>query len=130
MTRNTARWCKGTVVSAVAAMVCFASWERLLTWAEAVAAADPGSIGAGWAQALLATCTGVLAMPLLLWAGMRLLGERGTRVLALAGGAAWWFIGTHVVEGTRIDDTDTALLLAVFALLGGVLCLARPTTDG
>jgi hypothetical protein len=97
---------------------------------EAVAAAEPGSIGAGWTQALLASCAGVLAMPLLLWAGMRLLGERGTQVLALVGGAAWWLIGTHMVEGTRIDDTDTALLLTVFALLGGVLCLARPTTEG
>ncbi|WLW52562.1 hypothetical protein [Streptomyces sp. YU58] len=114
MTRNTARWGKGTVVSAVAAVVCYAGW----------------SVGADWSQALLVGCAGVLAMPLLLWAGMRLLGERGTRVLALVGGAAWWLIGTHMVEGTRIDDTDTALLLAVFALLGGVLCLARPSTEG
>jgi hypothetical protein len=121
MTRSrNARWAKGTLVSAVAAVVCYWTWELLRTWAQDIAAAHEWAMGAGWYQAMLAGVTGVLAMPLLLWAGMRLLGERGNHLLVAAGVVAWWFIGGQIVED-GVGRTATVVFLALFALLGGAL---------
>lgn len=128
MTRSrTTRWAKGTLVSALAAVVCHAGWERLREWSSDVAASDPGAMSAGWLEGMLASATGLVAMPVLLWAGMRLLGERGNHLLVLAGVVAWWLIGGHVVEDAGVGVTATALLLALFALLGGALSLAELT---
>lgn len=128
MTKSrTTRWAKGTLVSAVAAVVCRAGWERLREWSSDVAAADPGAMGAGWLEAMLASVAGLVAMPVLLWIGMRLLGERGNHLLVLAGVLAWWLIGGHVVENASVGATATALLLTLFALLGGALSVAELT---
>ncbi|KUO21893.1 hypothetical protein [Streptomyces dysideae] len=124
---RTTRWAKGTLVSAVAAVVCHAGWERLREWAGDVAAADPGAVGAGWPEGMPASATGLVAMPVLLWAGMRLLGERGNHLLVPAGVTAWWFIGGHAVEDVAVGVTCTTLLLTLFALLGGALSMAELT---
>lgn len=118
MTKSrTTRWAKGTLVSAVAAVVCHTAWERLREWSSGVSAAE----------GMLASVTGLVAMPVLLWVGMRLLGERGNHLLVLAGVVAWWLIGGHVVEDATVGATCTTLLLTLFALLGGALAMAELT---
>lgn len=119
------RCVKGVLVSALAAVVCYWMWNSLLQWADDSAAADESAMGAGWLESLLAGLMGLLSMPLLLWAGMRLLGERGNHLLVLAGVAAWWLIGGHVVEDAGVGGTATALFLALFAVLGGLLSLVE-----
>jgi hypothetical protein len=118
------RAAKGTLVSAVAAGVCHWIWSSLRQWAEDASEAGQGAMGAGWLQSALAGFVGLLSMPLLLWAGMRLLGERGNHLLVLAGVVAWWVLGGHVVEGDS-GTAVTALFLALFAVLGGLLSTAE-----
>jgi hypothetical protein len=122
---RTVRAVKGVLVAGLAAVVCRAGWELLLTRSDRVAAADPGAMGAGWTEAALASVCGLLAMPVMLWAGMRLLGERGNHLLVAAGLAAWWLIGGHVVEDAGVGPVATVLWLALFALLCGVLSLVE-----
>lgn len=119
-----ARWAKGTLVSAVAAGACYRTWIRLQEWADDVSAAGQGAMGAGLIEALLAEFTGLLSMPVVLWAGMRLSRERGNHVLVLGGAAAWWLIGAHVVQ-QAVGGFATLLFLALFAVVGGLLSLAE-----
>lgn len=121
---NVARWAKGILVSEVAVDGCYLTWGRLHEWAQDASIAGQGAMGAGWIEGLLALFVGLLSMPLLLWAGMRLLGERGNHMLVLGGVAAWWLIGGHVVEGA-VGGMATALFLALFAVIGGLLSLVE-----
>jgi hypothetical protein len=59
-------------------------------------------------------------MPVLLWAGMRALGERGNHLLVLLGTVSWLLIGGHVVEDD-VSVAATVAFLGLFALLGSVL---------
>lgn len=125
MTKGRAvRWGKGTLVSAVAAGVCYWIWDSLRAWAQDASAAGQGAMGAGWFEGLLAGFIGLLSMPVLLWAGMRLLGERGNHLLVLGGVVVWWLIGGHVVEDA-VGSAATALFLALYAVAGGLLSLAE-----
>jgi hypothetical protein len=119
-----ARWVKGTLVSAVAAVVCYWLWASLREWAWDVGLADRYSWFAGSVELLVAGIAGVASMPVLLWAGMRLLGERGNHLLVLLGAMAWIFIGGHVVEG-YVSAAGTAVFLALFAALASVLSLVE-----
>ncbi len=80
-------------------------------------------MGAGWLEGLLATLDGAMSMPVLLWVGMRLLGERDNYLLVLGGVPSWWLIGGHVVEGAA-SRLDTGLFLILFVSLGGLFSLA------
>ncbi|MFR9675175.1 hypothetical protein [Streptomyces sp. TR06-5] len=125
MTKRTAvRGAKGTLVTAVAALSCRSLWASLRAWAQEVSAAAPDGMFAGTLESLLAGVVGVLAMPVLLWAGMRVLGERGTALLVLGGAVAWPFVGGHVVEDAA-GGAETAGFLVLFTALGGLLSLAR-----
>ncbi|MGW0735635.1 hypothetical protein [Streptomyces sp. NPDC002851] len=118
------RGLKGMLVSGLAAVLCSWGWNALRDWADDVAATGGDTIGAGWIESALAGLAGILAMPLLLWAGMRLLGERGNHLLVLLGLVAWWPIGGHVVEDA-VGPVATGLFLALFAVIGGLLSLAE-----
>lgn len=121
------RGAKGTLVSAAAATACCTAWNRLLEWSDDVSAAAQGAMGAGWTEALLALAVGVTSMPLLLWAGMRLLAERGNHLLLLAGTPLWWLIGAHAVEDSP-GPTSTVLYLALFTALAALLSLPEVPT--
>lgn len=102
--------------------------DVLQEWAFGVAAADQDALFAGgFLELLFAGVAGVMSMPLLLWAGMRVLRERGNHLLVMVGAVTWIFLGGHVVE----DDVGvgaTAGFLALFAALGSLLAGVR--TDG
>ncbi|MFC7262320.1 hypothetical protein [Streptomyces lutosisoli] len=118
--RRTARWVKGAAVSAVSAVVCYWIWTSCREWASGVREADQDAFLAGSLESLLAGIAGVASMPLLLWAGMRVLKERGNHLLVAAGAMAWIFLGGHVVED-EVSTGATAGFLALFAVLGGLL---------
>jgi hypothetical protein len=127
-TSSVARGVKGTIVAAVAACACYGLWKALRGWAENASRAGQGAMGAGWLESAVAGLVGLLSMPLLLWAGMRVLGERGVHLLVPGDLAAWWFLGGRAVEDAH-GTAATALLLGLFALLGGLLSLVRTTGD-
>ncbi|GFM99408.1 hypothetical protein [Streptomyces fulvorobeus] len=115
---------KGAVASAVAAILCYLIWSGGREWASGVRDAQPDAFLAGSVESVLALIAGVACMPVLLWAGMRALRERGTHLLVVAGTCVWFFLGGHVVEDA-VDGAATALYLALFAVLGGALALVR-----
>ncbi|MFF0157980.1 hypothetical protein ACFYRY_10670 [Streptomyces sp. NPDC005263] len=124
------RGVKGTIVSALGAVVCYWTWTYLLDWSDGVRQAGGDSVGAGFLEALLARLVGLLALPVLLWVGMRLLRERGNHLLLAAGHAAAWLIGGYLVEQGGVSDTVTTLCLALFAGLGGLLSLVEVEPAG
>jgi hypothetical protein len=115
---------KGAAVSAIAAAVCFSVWTSARAWAAGVSDADPNALSAGFIESLLATIVGAASMPVLLWAGMRALRERGNHPLVLAGAALWLVLGGNAVEG-QVGLAATALSLTSFVLLGGLLALVQ-----
>ncbi|MFE4830792.1 hypothetical protein [Streptomyces sp. NPDC056672] len=123
---KTVRWVKGTLVSGPAAVVCYWMWTSLPEWADNTA--DGGAMGSGLLEGMLASVVGLPTMPLLLWAGMRLLGEKGNHLLVLLGVVAWWLIGAHVVEDA-VGAGATALYLSLFAVLGGLLAGVQPRVE-
>ncbi|MFD4528156.1 hypothetical protein ACFWP7_30340 [Streptomyces sp. NPDC058470] len=124
----TARWVKGTAVSAVAAVTSYWIWTSGREWASDVTVANQDALLAGSLELLLAGLAGVASMPLLLWAGMRVTKERGNHLLVMFGAMAWLFVGGHVVE-TRVGAAGTALFLALFAVLGGLLAGVRMPSE-
>ena len=116
------RWVKGTLVSAVAAYASYAAWVRLRAWALVASTGPHDTFGTGMVQTLVAESVGLLSLPILLWVGMRLLRERGNHALVVGGFAAWWFIAGPVIE-EAVGTTSTALLLALFVMIGGLLSL-------
>ncbi|MFC9243491.1 hypothetical protein ACFT7S_05390 [Streptomyces sp. NPDC057136] len=121
---RTARGVKGAVVSEVAATVCYLIWSGGRDWASGARDANPDAFLAGSVESVLALIAGVACMPVLLWAGMRAMQERGNHLLVIAATGVWFFLGGHVVEDA-VDGVGTALFLALFAVLGGLLSLVR-----
>lgn len=119
-----ARWGKGAVVSALGATVCYWTWIFAIEWADGVRDAHREAFLAGFLEGVLARAAGLVAMPVLLWAGMRAVGERGHHLLVMFGTVAWFFIGGHVIEDV-ISVFGTALWITCFAVLCGVLALAK-----
>jgi hypothetical protein len=86
---------------------------------------------AGTFEFLLTTAASWALMPLLLWVGMRVMGETGNVALVIVGGLAW--LG---LSGYYIDDIDRAggripaLALAAYILLGTGLAGFGPDRRG
>ncbi|EFL25144.1 hypothetical protein SSOG_04858 [Streptomyces himastatinicus ATCC 53653] len=121
------RWIKGVGVSAAAAHATYWVWQSAEQWAWEAQQANPdGGIGAGFIESALAVVASVTLMPLLLWAGMRLLRERDNHLLVTMGWAMWLVLNTQMSEGS-VNRLETELFLAAFAVLGGFLALFRPT---
>lgn len=123
-----ARCVKGTLVAALAACVCHRIWRHLVEWSDGISAAHSGEFAAGFYEGLLAAVVGLLSMPVLLWAAMRLLRERGNHALVMGGLVAWWLIGAEIVERSP-GAVATGLYIALFAVIGGVLSLAEVPHD-
>ncbi|WP_328493375.1 hypothetical protein OHS59_11910 [Streptomyces sp. NBC_00414] len=119
------RGVKGTLLSALAAAACYEMWTSLWEWSDDVSRASGDAMGAGWLEGLLAGIVGLLSMPVLLWAGMRLLRERGNHLLVVVGFVAWWRIGGKLVEEGNVSDLATGLYISLFAGLCGLASLAE-----
>lgn len=117
------RWTKGGVTSAVAAVVCHRVWTSAREWAADARAAESDVFLAGALESLLATVVGVALMPVLLWAGMRALREKGNHLLVTVGAVVWLFLGGHVVEND-VGAWGTVVFLALFAVVGALLARA------
>ncbi|MFI9723873.1 hypothetical protein ACIHFE_30165 [Streptomyces sp. NPDC052396] len=124
MTSSKTRCAKGVVVSAVAAHATYWAWASLTDRAWRVSEAHPDDgFAAGFGELVEAQLVWVLLMPLLLWAGMRVLGEKGNSRMLAAGSAMWLLIGGRVE--TKTDWLNTEVSLVLFALLCGLLSLRR-----
>jgi hypothetical protein len=86
---------------------------------------------AGTYEFLLTTAASWALMPLLLWAGMRVMGETSNVVLVVVGGLVW--LG---LSGYYTDDIDRAgghipiPALAAYVVLGTGLAWAGPGRRG
>ncbi|MEU3729722.1 hypothetical protein AB0E81_09965 [Streptomyces sp. NPDC033538] len=87
------------------------------TWARDSAAAGD-TVFSGAFEFLVTTAASWALMPVLLWAGMRMMGEAGNTLLLITGGLSW-----AVLSGYFLDDIDRAggrmpaLALAAYVLL-------------
>ncbi|ANW17293.1 hypothetical protein [Streptomyces clavuligerus] len=119
------RLLKGTLAAAVAAAVCHSVMSVGYTSARE-AGADDGPWG-GIVEFGFATGASWILMPILLWAGMRLMREKGTVLLAVVGGFVWF-----LVSGWFIDDIDSVgghmpfAVLIAYALTAGALAGVEP----
>ncbi|MFJ1731641.1 hypothetical protein [Streptomyces sp. NPDC088254] len=91
-------------------------------WSRDEAAADGDTVGSGAFEFLLTTAASCGLMPLLLRAGLRVVGDAFTAVPVAVGGVLW-----AVGSGYFIDDLDRPgghipiVALAAHVLLGAVL---------
>ncbi|MER6146173.1 hypothetical protein ABT174_40295 [Streptomyces sparsogenes] len=117
MKSSPSRWLKGTLVSAAAAAFCYWLWVSLDEWASET---DTDATFSGLFESLFAGITGVVSMPVLLCAGMRVLQERGNHLLVILGAIAWFFIGGHLVDDD-VSTTGTVVFLTLFTAFGTLL---------
>lgn len=116
------RSAKGVVVGAVAAVVCFWFWSALDEWATDTEIGPNSNFGSGFVEGVTANLAGIVVIPVLLWAGMRLARERNNYLLVVGCGMLWPFIGGMLIDENH-GVTATVLLLVLFPVLGGVLSL-------
>lgn len=119
-----ARHIKGGAVSAIATAACHFTLSAGLAWARDQSSENPDS-WSGLTEFGATVLASWLLMPLLLWAGMRGLGERHTYPLLILGTPLW-----AVLSLVYVDDIDRpaghmpipALIafVVVCTLLGGV----------
>ncbi|MFI7019489.1 hypothetical protein [Streptomyces sp. NPDC050164] len=116
------RFVKGAVTVAVSTAACHSLMYAGFAGARESAAASEDDMWAGAFEFLLTTAASWILMPLLLWAGMRVMGETGNTVLVAVGGFVW--LG---LSGYFTDDIDRAgghipvLALTAYVLLGTAL---------
>ncbi|MFE2974175.1 hypothetical protein [Streptomyces sp. NPDC059258] len=121
------RHAKGALTVAAATAACHTLLAVGYTWARGSGASDEDTMFSGAFEFLLTTAASAALMPLLLWVGMRVMGETGNAVLVLVGGLVW-----AGLSGYYIDDIDRAgghmpvLALAAYVLLGTGLAGVGP----
>ncbi|MFE5393172.1 hypothetical protein ACFQ9U_01280 [Streptomyces sp. NPDC056568] len=95
-----ARHAKGALTVTAATAAGHTLMSSGYTWARNSASADD-TVFAGAFEFLVTTAASWALMPLMLWTGMRVMGEVGNTVLMVIGGLFW--VG---VSGYFIDDID------------------------
>jgi hypothetical protein len=124
------RFIKGAVTVVVATAACHTLMSVGFASARDSASGSDDAF-AGTFEFLLTTAASWALMPLLLWVGMRVMGETGNVALVIVGGLAW--LG---LSGYYIDDIDRAggripaLALAAYILLGTGLAGFGPDRRG
>ncbi|MFF5257106.1 hypothetical protein ACFY4K_34480 [Streptomyces leeuwenhoekii] len=127
-------WYVRSVKGAITVVVATAACHTLMSVGFAAArdsAAGSDDAFAGTFELLLTTAASWALMPLLLWAGMRVMGETGNVVLVVVGGLVW--LG---LSGYFTDDIDRPgghmplLTLAAHILLGTGLAGVGPGRRG
>ncbi|MFF8633522.1 hypothetical protein ACF052_04795 [Streptomyces pilosus] len=112
------RHAKGALTAVLATAVCHTLMYAGYAWARDSATASGDTLFSGAFEFFLTSVTSWALMPVLLWAGMRLLGETGNTMFVFGGGLVW-----AGASGYFIDDIDSAgghmplLVLAAHLLL-------------
>jgi hypothetical protein len=125
------RHAKGALTVAASTAACHTLMSVGYTWVSDSRATDEHTMFTGAFEFLLTTAASWTLMPLLLWVGMRVMGETGNAVLVLVGGLVW-----AGLSGYYIDDIETAgghipvLALAAYVLLGTGLAGLGPGRRG
>lgn len=121
------RFVKGAVTVAAATAACHALMSAGFAWARDSADESGDSPFSGAFEFLLTTAASWALMPLLLWAGMRVLGEAGNTVLVVVGGLVWMgFSGYFTDDIDRAGGHIPVLALAAYVLLGTGLAGVGP----
>ncbi|MFI2780629.1 hypothetical protein [Streptomyces sp. ALB3] len=125
---NYVQHAKGALAVTAATAACHTLMSAGYAWARDRAAATGDTMFSGAFEFLLTTAVSWAVMPLLLWAGMRVMREPDNTVLIVAGGLAW--VG---LSGYFIDEIDQAggqipiQALAAYVLLGTGLAGTGPS---
>ncbi|MCC3766693.1 hypothetical protein [Streptomyces sp. UNOC14_S4] len=126
MDKRIVRCVKAAVVGALAGHAMLWTLLAVHNWAEPDQPAD--NFGQGIGQAIFQTAAtglvGMAPMPVLLWAGMHLMRERGNILLMLFGAVIWGYIGGRAAQ-LKMSLAETEVWLAFFAVACGLLGLTR-----
>ncbi|MFE7616183.1 hypothetical protein [Streptomyces sp. NPDC057496] len=123
-----------TVIATAISHLLLSDGLSLSLWSQASANMGETPVSTGDQAFTAAVVNTVLAMPLVLWIGMRLLRERRVYPMVLVG-AVGWFI--TVGNGIDLIDDEIGTLLPLWSLaaFAAVTCLSslvltpRPRTD-
>ncbi|MTE17778.1 hypothetical protein F0L17_01240 [Streptomyces sp. TRM43335] len=116
-----ARVTKAAVVTAVATAVCHLTMSAGFAWARDRPSEHPDDWSGLYEFGATVLASWIL-MPLVLWAGMRVLGERRTHLQVYVGALLWGAVSWY-----HVDDIDRAggvmppLVAAVFVVVGALL---------
>jgi uncharacterized membrane protein YuzA (DUF378 family) len=122
------RHVKGAVTVTVATAACHTLMYAGFAGARASAAeSDADDMWAGAFEFLLTTAASWVLMPLLLWAGMRMMGETHNAVLVAVGGLFWAGVSGYFTDDIdRVGGHIPLLALAAYILLGTGLAGVGP----
>lgn len=116
------RHAKGVVAVSAATAACHGVMSGGYAGARDAGADPDASMWAGSGEFLLSTAASWMLMPLLLWLGMRLLGEESNTLLVLVGGLLWLGVSGHFVNEIDRDGGHIPVpALVVYILLGAAL---------
>ncbi|MFD4765502.1 hypothetical protein [Streptomyces niveus] len=125
------RHAKGAVVMVVATAACHGVLSGGYAGARDAAAGSDAGAFSGGIEFLLTTLASWVLMPVLLWAGMNLVGETGSAALIVICGVVW--LG---VSGYFIDDIDRSgghipiPALVAYVFLGAALAGVGTDEEG
>ncbi|MGW2180610.1 hypothetical protein ACWCXX_21400 [Streptomyces sp. NPDC001732] len=123
-----------TVIATAVSHLLLSDGLSMSLWSQASANMGGAAADTGDQAFTAAVVNTLLAMPLVLWIGMRLLRERRVYPMVLMGAIGWFFTVGHGID--LVDDRIGALLplwsLAAFAAvtcLSSLLLTPRPRTN-
>ncbi|GAB3107780.1 hypothetical protein GCM10027160_04870 [Streptomyces calidiresistens] len=112
------RHAKGALTVTAATAACHALMSAGYARARDASTGAGDVLFSGAPEFLLTTAASRLLMPILLWAGMRLTGERDTTVFVLVGGLMWAGLSGYFIDAVDRSGGHMPLpALAVFVLL-------------
>ncbi|MGW2025311.1 hypothetical protein [Streptomyces decoyicus] len=121
-----ARPLKGAAATALAILVCHVILSAGYAAARAKKRAEPSNAWADFDVRLATFALGlVIVMPLILWIGMRIMGEKDNYALVIGGSLTWLFgagYNLSYIEYTPSTHLPVPLLVALVAV-GGLLSL-------
>ncbi|WP_436726887.1 hypothetical protein [Streptomyces sp. URMC 128] len=116
------RHAKGAVTVTAATAACHTLMSAGFAGARERAAESDDEMWTGAFEFLLTTAASWALMPLLLWAGMRMMGETHNAVLVAVGGLSWAGVSVYFTDDIdRVGGHIPFLALAAYVLLGTVL---------
>ncbi|MFE6774582.1 hypothetical protein [Streptomyces sp. NPDC057702] len=122
---------KGALAVATATAVCHVVMSYGYGKARASEQRNPDAVLGGAAEHLLTTFTCWALMPLLLGVGMRLMGERGNRLLVITGGLIWLPLSGYFVDEMDVEGGHLPVAVLVpYVALGALLAGNRPRDGG